>query len=55
MAAIGAKTSKIEVGTGLIDMRYENPYMMAENAGLTDIITQSRGNWVWAVVHQNKF
>lgn len=42
MAAIGAKTSKIEVGTGLIDMRYENPYMMAENAGLTDIITQSR-------------
>lgn len=42
MAAIGAKTSKIEVGTGLIDMRYENPYMMAENTGLTDIITQSR-------------
>lgn len=42
MAAIGAKTSKIEVGTGLIDMRYKNPYMMAENAGLTDIITQSR-------------
>lgn len=42
MAAIGAKTSKIEIGTGLIDMRYENPYMMAENAGLTDIITQGR-------------
>jgi alkanesulfonate monooxygenase SsuD/methylene tetrahydromethanopterin reductase-like flavin-dependent oxidoreductase (luciferase family) len=42
MAAIGAKTSKIEIGTGLIDMRYENPYMMAENAGLTDILTQNR-------------
>ena len=42
MAAIGARTSKIEIGTGLIDMRYENPYMMAENAGLTDILTQSR-------------
>lgn len=32
LAAIGAKTSKIEIGTGLIDMRYENPYYMAENA-----------------------
>lgn len=42
LAAIGAKTKKIEVGTGVIDMRYENPYMMAENAGLTDIITQGR-------------
>lgn len=42
LAAIGAKTSKIEIGTGLIDMRYENPYYMAENAGLTDIITQGR-------------
>lgn len=42
MSAIGSRTSKIEVGTALIDMRYENPYMMAENAGLTDIITQNR-------------
>lgn len=42
LSAIGAKTDKIEIGTGLIDMRYENPYMMAENASLTDIITQSR-------------
>ncbi|MGD1373411.1 LLM class flavin-dependent oxidoreductase, partial [Enterococcus faecium] len=42
LAAIGAKTSKIEIGTGLIDMRYENAYYMAENAGLTDIITQGR-------------
>ncbi|MHC5372226.1 LLM class flavin-dependent oxidoreductase [Enterococcus sp. LJL120] len=42
LSAIGAKTSKIEIGTGLIDMRYENPYYMAENAGLTDVITQGR-------------
>ncbi len=42
MAAIAAKTSKIEIGTGLIDMRYENPYYMAENAGSTDIIAQNR-------------
>lgn len=25
LSAIGAKTSKIEIGTGVIDMRYENP------------------------------
>ena len=25
LAAIGAKTSRIEIGTGVIDMRYENP------------------------------
>lgn len=42
LSAIGAKTSKIEIGTGLIDMRYENPYMMAENAGLADIISKNR-------------
>lgn len=42
LAAIGAQTSKIEIGTGLIDMRYENPFYMAENAGLTDIMTQNR-------------
>ncbi|MDR2465327.1 MAG: LLM class flavin-dependent oxidoreductase [Streptococcaceae bacterium] len=42
LSAIGAKTKTIEIGTGLIDMRYENPYMMAENAGLTDILTKNR-------------
>ena len=25
LAAIGAKTSRIEIGTAVIDMRYENP------------------------------
>jgi hypothetical protein len=32
LAAIGAKTSNIEIGTGVIDMRYENPLYMAEDA-----------------------
>src|SRR4051812_13818955 len=32
LAAIGARTSAIEIGTGVIDMRYENPLYMAEEA-----------------------
>lgn len=42
MAAIAAKTSKIEIGTGLVDMRYENPSMMAENVMSTDVLSQNR-------------
>ncbi|MCZ6509247.1 MAG: LLM class flavin-dependent oxidoreductase, partial [Alphaproteobacteria bacterium] len=30
LAAIVAKTSRIEIGTAVIDMRYENPLYMAE-------------------------
>jgi len=33
LAAVGARTSRIEIGTGVIDMRYENPLYMAEDAG----------------------
>ena len=33
LAAVGAKTRTIEIGTGVIDMRYENPLYMAEDAG----------------------
>src|ERR1700722_10487070 len=33
LAAVGAKTKRIEIGTGVIDMRYENPYYMVEDAG----------------------
>jgi alkanesulfonate monooxygenase SsuD/methylene tetrahydromethanopterin reductase-like flavin-dependent oxidoreductase (luciferase family) len=33
LAAIGARTRRIEVGTAVIDMRYENPLYMAEDAG----------------------
>src|SRR5262249_33587496 len=33
LAAVGARTKKIEIGTAVIDMRYENPMYMAEDAG----------------------
>ena len=42
LAAIGARTSRIEIGTGVIDMRYENPLYMAENAGSADLIAGGR-------------
>src|SRR6266508_2801160 len=42
LAAIGAKTSRIEIGTGVIDMRYENPLYMAEDAGAADLIAGGR-------------
>jgi alkanesulfonate monooxygenase SsuD/methylene tetrahydromethanopterin reductase-like flavin-dependent oxidoreductase (luciferase family) len=42
LAAVGAKTSRIEVGTGVIDMRYENPLYMAEDAGSADLIAGGR-------------
>jgi len=42
LAAIGAKTSRIEIGTAVIDMRYENPLYMVEDAGAADLISQGR-------------
>jgi alkanesulfonate monooxygenase SsuD/methylene tetrahydromethanopterin reductase-like flavin-dependent oxidoreductase (luciferase family) len=42
LAAAGAKTSKIEIGTGVIDMRYENPMYMVEDAGAADLISGGR-------------
>lgn len=42
LAAVGARTSKIEIGTGVIDMRYENPLYMAEDAGSADLISRGR-------------
>lgn len=42
LAAIGAKTKKIEIGTAVIDMRYENPLYMAEDAGAADLISGGR-------------
>jgi alkanesulfonate monooxygenase SsuD/methylene tetrahydromethanopterin reductase-like flavin-dependent oxidoreductase (luciferase family) len=42
LAAIGARTSRIEIGTGVIDMRYENPLYMAEDAGAADLISSGR-------------
>jgi len=42
LAAIGARTSRIEIGTAVIDMRYENPLYMAEDAGAADLIAGGR-------------
>ena len=42
LAAAGAKTSRIELGTAVIDMRYENPLYMAEDAGAADLISGGR-------------
>ena len=42
LAAIGARTTRIEIGTAVIDMRYENPMYMIEDAGAADIIAGGR-------------
>ena len=42
LAAVGARTKKIEIGTAVIDMRYENPLYMAEDAGAADLIAGGR-------------
>jgi alkanesulfonate monooxygenase SsuD/methylene tetrahydromethanopterin reductase-like flavin-dependent oxidoreductase (luciferase family) len=42
LAAIGARTRRIEIGTAVIDMRYENPLYMAEDAGAADLIAGGR-------------
>ena len=42
LAAIGVKTRRIEIGTGVIDMRYENPLYMAESAAAADLLAGGR-------------
>ena len=42
LAAVGARTSSIEIGTAVIDMRYENPLYMVEDAGAADLISRGR-------------
>jgi alkanesulfonate monooxygenase SsuD/methylene tetrahydromethanopterin reductase-like flavin-dependent oxidoreductase (luciferase family) len=42
LAAVGARTRKIEIGTAVIDMRYENPHYMVEDAGAADLISGGR-------------
>jgi alkanesulfonate monooxygenase SsuD/methylene tetrahydromethanopterin reductase-like flavin-dependent oxidoreductase (luciferase family) len=42
LAAVGAKTRRIEIGTAVIDMRYENPHYMVEDAGAADLIAGGR-------------
>jgi alkanesulfonate monooxygenase SsuD/methylene tetrahydromethanopterin reductase-like flavin-dependent oxidoreductase (luciferase family) len=42
LSAIGVKTSRIEIGTGVIDVRYENPLYMAETAAAADLLAGGR-------------
>src|ERR1044071_2469270 len=42
LSAVGARTNKIEIGTAVIDMRYENPLYMVEDAGAADLISGGR-------------
>src|ERR1700748_728202 len=42
LSAVGVKTKKIEIGTAVIDMRYENPHYMVEDAGSADLISGGR-------------
>ncbi len=42
LAAMAARTRRIEVGTGVIDMRYENPLYLAEEAAALDLIAEGR-------------
>jgi alkanesulfonate monooxygenase SsuD/methylene tetrahydromethanopterin reductase-like flavin-dependent oxidoreductase (luciferase family) len=42
LAAIGVRTSRIEIGTAVIDLRYENPLYMAEDAAAADVLSDGR-------------
>lgn len=42
LAAIAARTQRIEVGTGVIDLRYENPLYLAEEAAALDLLSDGR-------------
>jgi len=42
LAAIGQATERIEIGTGVIDMRYENPMYFVEDAGAADLLSDGR-------------
>src|ERR1700723_856288 len=42
LSTVGAKTSRIEIGTAVIDMRYENPFYMVEDAGAADLLAGGR-------------
>ncbi len=42
LAAMAARTKRIEVGTGVIDLRYENALYLAEEAAALDLIAGGR-------------
>ena len=42
LSAVGARTSRIEIGTGVVDMRYSNPLGFAEDIAAADLISNGR-------------
>lgn len=42
LSHIAAKTTRLELGTGVIDMRYESPLPLAEQAAATDLLSGER-------------
>lgn len=42
LATIAARTTTLEFGTGVIDMRYENPLYLAEEAAALDLLSAGR-------------
>jgi len=42
LATLAARTTTIDLGTGVIDMRYENPLYMSEEAAVTDLLSDGR-------------
>jgi len=42
LSAMAARTRRIELGTAVIDMRYEHPLGMAEEAAITDLLSDGR-------------
>ena len=42
LSAMAAVTENLEVGTGVIDMRYENPLYLAEEAAALDLLSNGR-------------
>jgi len=51
VAAVGARTSRIEIGTGVIDMRYENPL---KTPGLPGWLARCRARLGAARVRQSQ-
>lgn len=42
LAAMAARTTTLDVGTGVVDLRYENPLYLAEEAAATDLLSDGR-------------
>lgn len=42
LTAMATATTNLNVGTGVVDLRYENPLYMAEAAATTDLLSQGR-------------